>query len=220
MTTIFTYDSLFAEILKYLERNDEEIRDQVSTFIMLATRRISKESKTLGLKNIVFATMTTGQYFLAKPGNWRSTATVTCVNNKGEQVPNNPTYGDKFPLDVVSYSFCELYAPNPDVTGKPKYYADFDYYNWYIAPTPDFDYLVVIGFFENDLLVDDLIQTNFLIANAPELMLKASLLEAQFYVKDKSMIPIWQMEYKDQLASFNREDTLRTFDSFSRRETE
>jgi hypothetical protein len=220
MAVNYTYSLLVTEVLSYLERNDEETAAQVPNFIMLAIRRISKECKTLGLKDFVYGSLTPGVWIYQKPGNWRSTSTITGLNIKPPNSPNNPTFGQKFPIKIVSFSYCEQYAPNVTQTGQPLYYSDYDYYHWYIAPTPDFAYPIQISFYGNELQIDQQQQTNFLIQQAPELILYATLLEAQSYIKNKEMIPIWKQIYNDALTSFNAEDTKRMFDSFSNREME
>lgn len=220
MTVNYTYTRLVAETLSYLERNDEETAAQVPNFIMLAIRRISKECKTLGLKDFIYGSLTPGVWIYQKPGNWRNTSTVTGLNIKPPNSPNNPTFGHKFPIKTVSFSYCELYAPDVTALAQPLYYSDYDYYHWYVAPTPDYAYPIQIGFYQNDLQIDQQQQTNFLIQQAPELMLYATLLEAQSYIKNKEMIPIWKATYDEAMAKFNAEDTMRMFDSYSNREME
>lgn len=220
MAVNYTYNLLVSKVLAYLERDDLETAEQVPNFIMLATRKITKESKTLGLKNFVYGVFTPGVWIYQKPGNWRNTSTVTGLNIKPPDSPNNPTFGQNFPIKVISFSYCQLYAPNVTELGQPLYYSDYDFNHWYFSPTPDFAYPLQIGFYANDLQLDEHQQINFLIQQAPELMLYASLLEAQSYIKNKEMIPIWTQIYKDALASFNMEDTKRMFDSYSNREME
>lgn len=220
MAVNYTYDKLVAEVLAYLERNDAETIAQVPNFIMLAIRRISKECKTLGLKNFIYGTLTPGVWVYKKPGNWRSTSTMICVNTRPPNSPNNPTFGKEFPLKTISLSYCQVYAPDVSAQAQPMYYSDYDYNHWYIAPTPDYAYPIQIGFYQNELQISHEDQINFLITNAPELMLYASLLEAQSYTKNKEMIPIWKGIYDEALAKFNAEDMLRMYDSYSNREME
>ncbi len=221
MAVNYTYSRLVAEILAYLERDDQETVDQVPNFIMLGIRRISKECKTLGLKNFIYGSLTPGVWIYAKPGNWRSTSTITCINSKPPNSPNNPTFGQKFPLKIVSFSYLELYAPSVTIQGQPLYYSDYDYYHWYVAPTPDFAYPISIGNYVNELQIDEQQQTNFLIQQAPELLLFASLLEAQAYIKSApEMKAAWKATYDESLAKFNSEDISRMFDSYSNREME
>jgi hypothetical protein len=221
MTVNYTYPRLVSEILAYLERNDTETIEQVPNFIMLGIRRISKECKTLGLKNFIYGSLTPGVWIYAKPGNWRSTSTITLINTKPPNSPNNPTFGQKFPLKIVSFSYCELYAPDVTVEAQPLYYSDYDYYHWYIAPTPDHAYPISVGNYTNELQIDQQMQQNFLIQQAPELLLYASLLEAQNYIKSPpDMKAAWKATYDESLGKFNQEDTLRMFDSYSNRQME
>lgn len=217
----YTYPVLVQEILDYLERSDEETAAQVPNFIMLGTRRIAKECKTLGLKNYIYGNLTAGIWIYAKPGNWRSTCTITLMDTKPPNSVNNPTFGQKFPLKIVSFSYCELYAPSVTTMEKPLYYSDYDYFHWYISPTPDFAYPISVGNYVNDIQLDMQLQQNFLIQQAPELLLYASLLEAQVYIKSPPEIKaVWKAAYDDVLGKFNAEDTLRMFDSYSNRNTE
>lgn len=220
MTINLTYSSLVEKILQYLERNDEETVAQVPMFIMLAVRRVSKDSKTLGLKDFIYGTLTPGVWVYQKPGNWRNTSTITGLNIKPPNTPNNPDFGKKFPINVVSFSYCERFAPNVTTLGIPLYYADYDYNHWYIAPTPDFAYPIQIGFYQNEQQIDEQLQTNFLISNAPELIFYASLLEAQPYIKNQEWIATWKAVYSEALDKFNKEDTMRMFDSYAKRDME
>lgn len=220
MAVNYTFDLLVAEVISYLERDDPETVAQIPNFVMLAIRRIGKECKTLGLKDFVYGVMTPGVWIYAKPSNWRNTSTFTGTNIKPPNSPNNPTFGFKFPLKTISFSYCELYNPDVTALGQPLYYSDYDYGHWYVAPTPDFAYPFQIGFYQNDLQIDMQNQQNFLTQQAPELLLYGTLLEAQSFIKNKEMIPIWKGIYDEAMAKFNSEDILRMFDSYSNREME
>lgn len=221
MAVNLTYSSLVTKIKQYLERSDAETVEQIPMFIMLAIRRVSKECKTLGLKEFVYAEFTAGVWIYAKPGNWRNVSTITAVDIKPPQNANHPEFGKKFPLRVVSFSYLERFAPDVTTQAKPQFYSDYDYDHWYIAPTPDFAYPIQIGFYQNELQIDEQQQTNFLISNAPELIFYASMLEAQPYIKNKeAWREMWQPMYTEALQKFNLEDAMRMFDSYSRRDME
>ena len=83
-----TYQTLYDTILSYLERDDLDVKDNIPVFIMLGQRRISKDSKTLGLEVYMTGNFTPGNGVLIKPARWRSTITF----NVGSNGPGSVSY--------------------------------------------------------------------------------------------------------------------------------
>ena len=48
--------------------------------------------------------------------------------------------GARQPVLLRKYEYLREYWPSPTATGTPVFYADYDYTNWLIAPTPDVAY--------------------------------------------------------------------------------
>jgi len=204
-----TYQTLYNTILAYLERQDQDVKDNIPVFIALAQKRIAKDSKTLGLEVYISGNFTPGNPVLVKPGRWKNTRTFNYGTGSGFNFRNQ--------LYLRSYEYCREYWPDDTQTGPPKYFSDYGYSNWLIVPTPDLAYPFEVAYFEFPQSVDQNNQTNWITDNAPELLIYACLLEAMPFVKDDPRVQVWKQYYTDALLAFNKEDVQRLTDRYSNR---
>ena len=122
MSTSMTYNSLLADIRRYIERgtvSDTEVYAQLPTLINNAERDIATKLKVLGLLEIVTDTMTVGTSVIAKPDRWRETASINFGTGTG--------LTERTPLFPRSYEFCRSYWPDEAQTEQPEFYADYGF---------------------------------------------------------------------------------------------
>lgn len=201
MPTAMTFNSLKADMVAYLERGssvDTTVYDQLPKLINNAERRIAREAKVLGFKTPITGTLQAGVNVVAKPERWRATASM----NFGTGVGNET----RKPILPRSYEYCRAYWPDDSQTGVPRFYANYDYKHWIIAPTPDADYPFEVVMYQLGPLLDDTNQTNWLTDYAPDVLLYAALLEATPFLKNDERIPTWQGLYDRALQALNAED--------------
>lgn len=203
MTTasVMTYDSLVLNIQQYLERTDAQTIAQIPNFIMLAEQVIASQIKFLGNLTVAESTMTTGNPVLDKPVRWHKTVSM-----------NVTVDGQRQPIFLRKYEYLREYAPDSTATGTPKYYSDYDYTHWLVAPTPDQDYSFEILYYERVQPLDSTNQTNWFTVYAPQALLYGSLLQAMPYLKNDERIPMWQQQYDLVINTLKQEDILRTGD--------
>ena len=173
MAESMTYNSLLADVAMYAERNDRPFIDQMPRFVMLAENRIASQTRGLGLLKIVTGTFEPGQDVVAKPARWRETGTFMV-----RVAESSATF-----FFFRSYTFCRSFAPNASSTGLPQYYADYGYEHFLVAAKPDQAYNFELAYFERPLPLDETTQTNWTTQYAPQLLLYATLLEAQPFLK-------------------------------------
>lgn len=112
--------------------------------------------------------------------------------------------GRKVLVQKRTFDFCMMYAPDPTVSATPEedkiYYAEQDDNSWYFAPTPDDAYVVsAFGLVMPDGLSSDN-QTTWLSTYAGDLLLKASLIQCERYLKNPDQVAVWKDDYADILA--------------------
>jgi hypothetical protein len=211
MATTTTFTTLKEDIRRYLERgftlaSDAIVYEQIPRLINLAERRIARELKVQGLINVITSTMQPGLAVYPKPDRWRTT--VSFNYGVGNQ------YQQRFPR---SYEYVRSYWPNRDETGVPLFYADYDYNNWIVSPTPDLAYPFEVLVYQLLPLLDDANQTNWLTDYAPQVLLYASLLEATPFLKNDERIAVWQSMYDRSAQALNGEDLSKILDRSARR---
>lgn len=209
MPVAMTFESLKDDARRYLERgdslaNDPVVYEQLPRLINLAERRCARELKIQGFINVVQGTFTAGQSVYAKPDRWKDTISINFGTGAG--------YATRTPLFTRAYEFCRAYWPDESQRGTPLFYADYNYNNWLIAPTPDAAYPFEILYYEQPVLLDDANQTNWLTEYAPDLLLYATLLEASPFLKNDERIGTWQALYDRAAGMLNGEDLAKILD--------
>jgi hypothetical protein len=199
--SVMTYDSLVENIQSYLERNDTATLDKIPLFIMLAEQVIASKIKFLGNLTVNTSNMVANNAVIAKPARWHKTVSM-----------NITVAGEREPVLLRKYEYLRNYAPDPTATGIPKYYADYDYTNWLVAPTPAVAYAFEVLYYERVQPLDSTNQTNWFTIYAPQALLYGSLLQAMPFLKNDERLPMWQAQYDAIMATLAEEDKLRVAD--------
>lgn len=197
-----TYTSLLEDLRRYLERgftqeSDPYVYEQLPRLITLAERRIARELKVEGFIVPVTTTLQAGVSVYAKPDRWRDTVSMRINSNA---------------IQARSYEYIRNYWPDPEQTGTPSFYADYDYQHWLIAPAPAVDTEIEILYYEQPRFLGDETQTNFITEYAPDMLLYGSLLEAAPYLKNDQRLQIWQSLYDRAAQALSGEDLKRIID--------
>jgi hypothetical protein len=203
MTTasVMTYDSLVENIQSYLERTDQATLDKIPLFIMLAEQVIASEIKFLGNLNVVQSAMTIGNPVLQKPSRWHKTVSM-----------NITVAGNRQPVLLRKYEYLREYWPDDTELDLPRYYCDYNYDNWLVAPTPDTDYSFEVLYYERIQPLDSTNQTNWFTIYAPQALLYGSLLQAMPFLRNDERMPMWKAEYQAIIQTLKTEDVQRIGD--------
>lgn len=209
MAETLTFDSLKDDLRRYLERGDTLLTDptvfeQLPRLINLAERRCATELKVQGFINVVTSNFTVGQSVYAKPDRWKDTISMNFGAGDDQKT--------RTPILTRSYEFLRSYWPDESLTDSPLFYADYNYNNWLVLPTPDDTYPFEVVYYQELVYLDDANQTNWLTEQAPFLLLYASLLEATPFLKNDDRIATWQALYDRAAAMINGEDLAKILD--------
>ena len=203
MTTasVMTYDSLVENVQSYLERTDTATLDKIPLFIMLAEQIIASQIKFLGNLTVQASTMTLNANVIDKPARWHKTVSM-----------NITVAGKRQPVLLRKYEYLREYWPNPTTNGVPKFYCDYDYTHWMVAPTPDDDYVFEVLYYERLQPLDSSNQVNWFTIYAPQALLYGTLLQAMPFLKNDDRVPLWQAMYQQSMDILVAEDKLRVAD--------
>ena len=157
VAAVMTYDSLVADISSYLERTDTATLEKIPTFIMLAEQVIASQIKFLGNLTVSESNMTSNQPIIDKPARWHKTVSMNITVN-----------GSKSPVFLRKYEYLREYWPDATDTGVPKFYADYDYTHWLVAPTPSDSFTFEVLYYERIQPLDSSNQTNWFTIYAPQ----------------------------------------------------
>lgn len=203
MTTaaVMTYDSLVDDISSYLERTDAATLEKIPTFIMLAEQVIASQIKFLGNLTVNTSAMIQGASVIDKPVRWHKTVSM-----------NITVAGQRYPVLLRKYEYLREYWPDNTQEDVPKFYCDYDYTHWLVAPTPADDYAFEVLYYERVQPLDSTNQTNWFTIYAPQALLYGTLLQAMPFLKNDDRIPMWQQQYDLIIATLRAEDQSRIGD--------
>lgn len=201
VAAVMTYDSLVENIQSYLERTDQATLDKIPLFIMLAEQVIASQIKFLGNLTVQTSAMVQGTNVIDKPARWHKTVSM-----------NITVAGKRYPVLLRRYEYLREYWPDPAQESIPKFYCDYDYTHWMVAPTPDTAYNFEVLYYERIQPLDSSNQTNWFTIYAPQALLYGSLLQAMPFLKNDERTPMWQQQYDAIMQTLMAEDKLRVAD--------
>lgn len=201
MAAVMTYNSLVTDIITYAERkNDSDFIAQIPRLVMLAENRVATDLKTEGVITVLSGMFGAGSPTISKPAFWRDTVSFQVTKADGTKYNVLPRY----------YEYCRQCYPNPAVLGVPRFYADYNFDNFLIVPTPNAPLAFELISHVRLTPLDVTTQTNWITVNAPQMLFYACMVEATLYLKNDP--GTWGGFYKDMLGGLQKEDAGRSSD--------
>jgi hypothetical protein len=206
------YNELFAQIQSYTENqfppmilangSTVSVTTQIDTFIEQAERRIYNTVQIPSLRKNVTGTCTASNKYLACPNDYLSSFSLAVID------PTTNEYEYLLNKDV---NFIRQAYPNPNDTGKPRYYALFgsrlndpNELTFILGPTPNFAYSAELHYFyypESIVTAG----TSWLGDNYSPVLLYGSLVEAYTYMKGEAdMLAAYNTKYNEAMQQLNR----------------
>lgn len=185
-----SYTTLKTAVANYLGRSD--LTSQIPDFITLAELRLSREIRTRKLLKSVTTTTTTGDSTVAIPSDFLELRDLYLGGN---------------PRISVSYLSPSAYTRDAqaEVSGKPVFYTmlgqEFEF-----APIPDKAYTVELLYYFKPTAMSDSVASNEFLANYPDALLYASLLEAEPYLMNDARMTVWSSMYDRAINNINGSD--------------
>ncbi len=112
-------------------------------------------------------------------------------------------------LDVRDMSFINEYNQE-QITGAPKYYANWDENTVIVAPTPDQAYTIQLNYILKPTGLSSTTSTTYLSQQFPNGLLYACLVEAYGFLKGpQDMLQYYENRYKQAIEGFSLEQMGR-----------
>ena len=196
---ITDYITLKSTLADYLHRSD--LSDSIlSNFVQLGEARINRQLRLLQQEEIATLTLAAGDSTVALPTNWQETIDVVYADNKRSIQPQNIRN-----LNSQSSSV--------EARGRPLLYAVTNG-TLSFEITADIQYSILLNYFERWNIAAD--TTNWLLENAPDAYLYASLIEAKAYTKKPQELSLWADGLQTALDDLNQLDNRSRRNATSR----
>jgi hypothetical protein len=194
-----TYNELVDNIRAYTEIDANAMSNSnINTFILMTENRILRDIDLDVFKLESYANMTQGNKFLSAPSD--------ILTHRYMMIQST----DNIFLEFRDTSFMKEYWPDGSVQGKPKYYSVWDQNTFYIAPTPDQNYYVELGYIYKPAQLSSTNQTTWVSINAPEALLYGCLAQAYSFTKGPGdMLQYFDNAYKQAIQGLGIEQQGR-----------
>lgn len=179
---------------------DDTLTSYITDFVTLAEARIYRELKIRQMETALSSAISSG--VIAVPSGY--------TKMKWAYVNGSPTT----PLQVVSLEYLYSKFPTRSSDGKPRFMAR-EGANFIFGPYPDSTYTIKGTYYKKLDVLSDANTTNWLITDAPDLLLFASLVEAKAFIKDDPRIALWESRYQHAKSMIEDQDRDEEFSSSS-----
>lgn len=161
-------------------------------------------------------------------GNWTVSATtqysITYVAGSDSETLTADTGGfvmapleNRTPILPRSLEYCNMFWSDRTKVGQPRFYADYNYNNFLIVPSPQIAYPFELTMYAQPEFLSSTNQSNWWTAYARDMILYASLLESAPYLKTDERLNTWQERYDRAAKALISQSQMRVNDGSVKR---
>ena len=202
------YAQLVTSITDYCETSESSFVSNIPNFVQLAEERIYNSVQIPAISRNQTGNMTSGNKYLTLPTDWLATFSLAVI----DPVTNAQSFLLDKDVNFIRESF-----PDPDDTGTPTHYAQFDSNTLILGPTPDGNYGVELHYYYYPQSIVTA-GTSWLGDNFESVLLYGSLREAYTYMKgEQDLMNYYEQKYQEALGLLkqlgdgkNRRDAFRS----------
>lgn len=188
--SIASYSELQTAVASYLARTD--LTSQITDFIRFAELRLRRELRIRQMLKSVTTTTTSGDSTVELPSDFLEIRDFVVSTN---------------PLQPLTYSSPSAFSRNARTTesGKPLDYTILAN-EFQLAPIPDSAYTVKLLYYAAPTFLSDSNTSNAFVANAPDALLYAALIEAEPFLMNDARINTWGTMYDRAISTLTKSD--------------
>lgn len=190
-----SYSDFKATVASYLARDD--LTSMIPTFITLAEARLNRDLRIRQMLKVV--------------------TTNTTLNDSTVQLPSDfgiirDIHINTNPVSVLQYDSPTAFYRNAktSVSGQPKFYTILAN-EIQLSPIPDSEYELQMLYYANVDALSDTNTTNIFLTISPDLLLYATLGEAEPYLMNDVRLATWAQLYDKGLNSLSIQDDAGEF---------
>ena len=184
------YSDLKTSVANYLGRSD--LTSVIPDFISFAELRLSRDLRTRQMLKSATASTVSGDGKVALPTDF--------LELRDLHIQGNP----RIPLNYMSPAMFTRDA-RADESGKPVFYTILST-EIELAPTPDTAYTLEILYYAKPTVLSNTTASNVFLANYPDALLYASLLEAEPYLINDARSQTWAALYDRAINNISDAD--------------
>jgi hypothetical protein len=193
-----SYSQLLQDVLLTTENDADDFITEFPQMVMRSQHRIHRDLDTYGFVSFVTVSAAMGDPLITKPSAALAPKHLYRLSGTRRE-----------PMILRTDEFLDEYWPDRTSVGTPKYYANWGYSQFLIAPAPTEDTIFEFAIVRTPVALDETTSTNWLTNYAPELIFNAVMVEANKFMKHWAAAAVWDGHYKESIAA-HRNEARRT----------
>lgn len=188
--SISTYNELKTAVENWIDRSDLTAR--IPEFISLAETRINRLLRSRSVEERAYTNTVSGQEYYSLPTDFLEARNI--------QLNTNPV------TRLLYRTPQQMDREYPAATiGQPQVFTLVGN-ELQLKPIPDSGYELEIAYFLKLDPLSDTNLTNWIITNAPDLLLYGSLIEAEAFLVNDPRVPLWKTAFDEAMAILNSQE--------------
>ena len=200
--SLANYSDIQSAVANWLNRND--LNSYIPDFIALGEDRIYRDLRIRAMETALTDTIASGT--IAVPSGY--------LELKNIYIATSPIQ----PLQRRTAEWIYQNYPLRSVSGKPIFIAR-DAGNFIFGPYPDSGYAIAGTYYARLAALSSTNTTNWFTANAPSILLWASLLEAEPFIQNDERLVLWKTKYEEIKENISVEDQREIYSGSPMRAT-
>lgn len=191
-TPIASYDELQSEIAGWLNRQD--LTSEIPTFIRLLEARINRKSRCWQMVKRAYAPLQPNAEYLPLPGDYLELKRARLVGSLVQVPQPAMQYASDVEIDRIQHEAVQTQMPHwYNIVGNALRFG----------PVPDQAYTAEIVYYAKLPALAETAQTNWLLADHPDIYLYGSLMGAARYLKSDPRVPTWKSALDEALGELD-----------------
>jgi hypothetical protein len=184
------YTELVAAICSYAENYEQDFVANIPLFVQQTEQRVFNTTQMPAIRSNKTNFVTQANKYLTLPTDYLATFSLAVIN------PDTQTQDFLLHKDV---NFIREAYPNPNTTGTPKHYAQFDEDTFILGPSPDRRYQVELHYYAYPESIVTA-ETSWLGENFDSVLLYGALVEAAVFMRqEQDMVTYYKTQYDQAL---------------------
>lgn len=189
-----TYTVLVSSVIETAENTDTAFIAEIPGFVSRAQYRIARDLDTYGFVSYTTVTGTNGNPFLAKPSAALVPKSLYTIVS-----------GTRYPLYLKTDEYINEYWPQRTSVGNPKYYANWGFDKWLVAPAPSATTIFEISYVAVPTSLTSASTTNWITDYASDALFYETMAEANRFMKNWGAAREWEDKYNQSIAMLRNE---------------
>ena len=188
------YTVLVSAIVDTAENSDTAFTSAIPQFVERAQYRLHRDLDTYGYVAYTTVTGTSANPLLTKTSAALIIKSLYRLSGTRRE-----------PMLLQTDEYIAEYWPDRTSVGNPKYYANWGFGQWLIAPCPSATTSFEVSYVAVPTSLGYTTSTNWLTDYAPEALFYASMQEACLFMKNYEAATTWEGKYKEAVGTILNE---------------